>query len=291
MISIAIASCRDIRLLRETLDTVLPQALLAGARVTVARPNHLREASSDAEFDEWGCRVVWCAPDSSIPQLRGAALSASTGDWVALTEDNCVAAPGWLGHLRAGASSAVQVVGGSMGNARPGRAIDAGAAYAEYGFFGPDRAGGGGRAPLVTGATVMYHRSVVEQVSDWAVAGDWEDVIHGRLCQADVRFAVLPDAMMLQNLEYRLGDFCMDRYQHGRDYARVRARDASLGMRVRFIAATPVLPVVLAWRIWRSAGRATPAQFARALPWTVTFLSAWAAGEAVGYLTAGREHG
>lgn len=291
MISIAIASCRDIRLLRETLDTVLPQAVLAGAPVTVARPEHLREASSDAEFDALGCRVVWCDPDSSIPQLRGAALSASPGDWVALTEDNCVAAPNWLGRLHAGVRANVQVIGGSMGNARPRRAIDAGAAYAEYGFFGPDRAVSGGRAPLVTGANVMYHRSIVEQVTEWAMAGDWEDVIHGRLFQAHVPFAVLPDAMILQNLEYRLGDFCRDRYQHGRDYARVRARDASLGMRVRFVAATPVLPMVLASRIWRSAGRASPLQFVRALPWTVTFLSAWAAGEAVGYLTPGGEHG
>lgn len=290
MISVAVASCRDIRLLSELLDSVVPQCRRLGAELIVARTGSQRDSDSTAVVEASGCRIVWCPVDATIPHLRGAALAVASGDWVALTEDNCIVDPGWLDRLQARATAGVQVVGGSMANARPGRGIDCGAAFAEYGFFGPLRTPVNGSAPLVTGANVMYHKSIVAQVAGWAANGDWEDVIHGRLFHQGASFAVASDAIALQNLRYRLGDFCRDRYEHGRDYARVRARDASLASRLLFLFATPLLPALLAARIWGSAGRATPTQFVRALPWTLAFLAAWSAGEAVGYVTAGTGH-
>ncbi|MBA2293175.1 MAG: glycosyltransferase [Gemmatimonadales bacterium] len=290
MISVAIASCRSTQLLRETLDSVLPQASRAGAEVIVARSDEFRDVDLEDVLAAARCRIIWCPSDATIPHLRGAALAAASGDWVALTEDNCVAAPDWLDRLYRWSGTNVQVVGGSMANARPEHAIDAGAAYAEYGFFGPLRKLVDGSPPLVTGANVMYHQGILAQVAGSAANGDWEDVIHGRLFRQGASFAIAPDAMVLQNLQYRLGDFCRDRYEHGRDYARVRARSASLASRLLFLFATPLLPMLLAARIWRSAGRATPVQFAQALPWTITFLAAWSAGEAVGYLTPGMGH-
>jgi len=183
----------------------------------------------------------------------------------------------------------VAVVGGSMGNARPARAIDAGAFFAEYGFFGPRRhAGQPGAAPLITGANVAYRRGVLSDVAAWASAGAWEDVVHGRLAAQGVRFRVVPDAMVLQNLEYTLGGFCRDRFDHGHDYAVVRTAEVGWLRRLALAAGTAALPPLLGWRVWRSAGRATPGAFLRALPFTLIFLGAWAMGEAAGYLRAGQ---
>ncbi|MES2304436.1 MAG: hypothetical protein V4558_02975 [Gemmatimonadota bacterium] len=281
MISVVLASCRSSALLLESVAALLPQCRLLGAELVVARATPI---VPDPELPA-GVRVVPCPADATIPGLRGAGLAAATGDWVALTEDNCIAASNWLVELSGGFPGEATVVGGTMGNARPARPIDGGAAFAEYGFFGPDQVEpSAGSAPLITGANVAYHRSIVGKVALWALAGDWEDVIHGRLASEGAHFRVMRRAMVEQNLQYQLSAFCLDRYQHGRDYARVRSRGLTFPARLVRAAATPLLPPVLGARIWRSAGRAAPQSFVRALPYTLAFLAAWAAGEAVGYL-------
>lgn len=284
MISVVVASCRSRELLDETLAALLPQCRAVDAELIVARTVSSPEPALPA-----GCRLVQCPATATIPELRGAGLAAAKGDWVALTEDNCAASGNWLVEMSSGFVGPATIVGGSMANARPARAIDCGAALAEYGFFGADQPPAApGAAPLVTGANVAYHCSIVPEVAEWALAGDWEDVIHGRLAAQGATFRVMRRAIMGQNLRYRLTSFCVDRYQHGRDYARVRSATLPPGRRLLLAGATPLLPPLLTARIWRSSGRSSPTEFVRALPWTLAFLSAWAVGEAIGYLTPRR---
>ena len=284
MISVVLASCRSADRLHDALTALLPQCRTLDAELIVARTNREPGEAADAALPE-GCRLVRCPTGATIPEIRGAGLTAATGKWVALTEDNCVATPEWLTRLASGFTDGKQVVGGTMGNARPTRAIDGGAAFAEYGFFGPFQTPPRpGAPPLVTGANVAYHCSIVADVAAWALAGDWEDVIHLRLARRGAGFQIVPGATVEQNLSYAFGPFCRDRYEHGRDYARVRSRDLPRGRRLLLAATTPLLPPLLASRIWRNAGRAAPAAFLRSLPWTLAFLAAWAGGEAVGYL-------
>jgi hypothetical protein len=127
-------------------------------------------------------------------------------------------------------------------------------------------------------------------VAAWAGAGAWEDVIHARLAAEGARFGWVPAACVRQNLTYSLGAFCRDRYEHGYDFAVVRMAGAAGWRRGLRAAAAPLLPLVLAWRVWRRAGRAAPGPFWRALPATLAFLSAWAVGEAIGYVR-GRPRG
>jgi len=129
---------------------------------------------------------------------------------------------------------------------------------------------------------------VLKDVATWASEGAWEDVVHGRLAAQGVLFRVVLDAIVLQQLQYSLGGFCRDRFEHGRNYAVVRGAGAGLSRRLLLAATTPLLPFVLGLRIWRSAGRCMKSDFFRALPFTLVFLGAWAMGEAVGYLRAGR---
>lgn len=285
MISVVVASCRSGVQLADTLASLAEQCRAMDAELIVARSGSAYGAPLGAVVAH---RIVNCPAGATIPEIRGAGLHAASGDWVAMTEDNCVATPDWLRTLAGGFSPDVQIVGGAMGNARRERAIDAGAAFAEYGFFGPGgRPARASSPPLVTGANVAYHRSVMADVAQWASGGDWEDVIHHRLGRAGARFAVVPAARIDQNLEYSLAAFCQDRFEHGRDYARVRSSGMSFLRRLAFALPTPALPFVLGARIWRSSGRYDVGPFVRSLPWTLTFLGAWAVGEFIGYLTPG----
>lgn len=281
-LTVVVASFRGLDVLAQCLQSLRPQCAQLGAELVLARRSD--EPGPELEAVAAGCRLIAAPIGATLPELRGAGLAQARGEWVALTEDHCVAGPGWLAAFLEARSPDVQVLGGSMGNARRQRATDCGAFFAEYGFFGavgPSR--GPGAPPLITQANAAYHFSVVPQVAAWACEGSWENVIHDRLHAAGHGFRLVPGARVLQNLTYRLGEFCRDRFAHGRGYAATRAAGASAWKRLGLLAATPALPLVLGGRILRAVPPPERRDLSRGLAAMLLFLSAWALGEAAGY--------
>ncbi|MES2125012.1 MAG: hypothetical protein V4503_10045 [Gemmatimonadota bacterium] len=287
-LSVVLASCRESAIVAEAIAALLPQCHEAGAELIVARsvPN----GPADPEGLFAGCRLVHCLATATIPEIRGAGLTGATGDFVLLTEDNCVPRANWVDRLFSGFDSGAEIVGGTMGNAHPDRAVDTAAYLAEYGFFGEARtAPGTGASPMVTGANVGYRRSVMHEAAAWASAGDWEGVIHHRLVAQGARVLLVRDAVVDQNLHYQVGSFCRDRFSHGFEYASVRSAEWGVSRRLTMTCATVLLPLLLTWRAWQNAARASSTTFVRALPCTLVFFTAWAVGEAAGYLRGGKE--
>lgn len=276
-----VASFRELDLLAQCLESLRPQCARHDVQLVLARAG--RESEQELRHLATGCRIVFAPSGAGVPLLRGLGLAEATGEWVAITEDHCVADPGWLDALLAARHPEVQVLGGSMGNARRERGTDWGAFFAEYGFYGVTGRGRAGLAPLITEANAAYHRSVVAMVAEWATAGSWENVIHDRLVAGGSRFRLVPAARVRQNLTYRLGAFCRDRFQHGRAYAATRSAGLSPGKRLALLARTPVLPAVLALRVFRSVDPEERRFWRRGLLTMLVFLSAWSWGEAVGY--------
>lgn len=280
--TVVVASFRGLDLLAQCLHSLRPQCATLGAELVLARPSGAPQAALEQVAK--GCRVVVAPPGATLPEIRGAGLAQASGEWVALTEDHCVAEPGWLDALLSARSSDVQVLGGSMGNARRERGTDCGAFFAEYGFFGATGASARPEAPpQITEANAAYHRSVVPLVAEWAGRGAWENVIHDRLHAAGHGFRLVPAARVRQNLTYRLGEFCRDRFAHGRAYAATRAAGLAGWKRLALLATTPALPFVLAGRAIRSADPAERRYLPRGLVAMLVFLSAWSLGEATGY--------
>lgn len=281
-VSAAIASFREPRLLRACIESLVPQCERMGAEIVVARAGDSAEILA-LQRDFPAVRVVAAPAGSSIPVLRGIALASASGSIVALTEDHCVATPEWLERLTERALEGSRVVGGSMGNARTERLVDWAAYFAEYGFF----AEGSGTVedpPSPTEANVAYAGDVIREVAEWAGSGLWENVVHDRLRARGEPFAFRPDAVILQNLSYRFGAFCRDRYAHGRAYARRRLAEGGKTPRWLLVAGTPLLPALLLSRVARALSPRHRTAFLRAAPITLSFLAAWALGEAMGYV-------
>lgn len=278
---VVVASFRAPELLAACLDSIERARERVPADVWVARPPHAGDVAHLFDGRPWA-HLVEAPAGADVPRLRGAGMQAAGGGWIAVTEDHCVVAPAWLEALSAQTDGSCQLVGGGMGNARSG-ALNWGAYFSEYSFFSSARPAEEG-AVLVTGANALYGPDVSADAAAWAAAGSWEDVIHQRLAEAGVRARFVPGARVLQNTTYRLGAFCVDRYEHGHDYARARLGEHPGASRAVRLLATPLLPLVLAARVGRAAAAESPGAFALALPFTLTFLTAWAVGEAVGYL-------
>lgn len=278
--SVVVASKRAPELLEACLEAALPQAEEIGVEVVVSRPPG---PDSPAFRARWPTvRFVDAPVLADIPELRGIGLGAARGEWAALTEDHCLPGPGWLSGLVAAFQGGADVAGGPMGNARTDRMVDRGAFYAEYGFFAaPDP---GGEGPL-TAANVAYGPAVLSQVAQWMTDGEWENVVHARLRAQGRESHFVPSALVRQNGTYDLRGFVHDRFQHGRDYARVRLRETRGRGRLVRLLTTPLLPPLLLWRVSRRAAPGEVTPFVTALPATAAFLTAWSVGEAVGYLT------
>jgi GT2 family glycosyltransferase len=279
-VSVAVASFRERRLLDACLESLARQSNPAAAAIVVARDGDEAE-TAQLERDWPGVTFARAERGASVPRLRGLALGESTGHWVLLTEDHCVAAPDWIERLLAARADA-DVVGGSMDNRQTERALDWGATFAEYGFFG---AGAGNGPFMPTGANVAYTRDVAAKVSEWCSAGLWENVAHGRLLEQGARFRFEPAATVYQNKNYRFAAFCRDRFEHGLSYARRRVVDEGAAKRWFYLLTSPLLPWLLTKRVGQACWTRHARPFVRALPFTFTFLAAWSLGEAVGYLT------
>jgi glycosyltransferase involved in cell wall biosynthesis len=281
-LSVVVASFRQRALLDQCLASLMPQCAEHGAEIVVAR------CCPRGEFEElekaYPSVLFVPAPDGSgVPYLRSQGLAAAEGDVVALTEDHCVVASDWLAQLAVAEQAGADVVGGAMDNARRSRAVDWAAYFAEYGFFAQS-GNQPGAAPLLTGANVAYSRRVVGDVVAWARQGEWENVAHSRLLARGSTMQFLRTAAVYQNQSYRFWDFCRDRYEHGRDYARRRLVGAPAARRWVYGTGSAILPFLLVSRVARAVAPANRRAFIRALPITFAFLTAWSVGEAVGYL-------
>lgn len=284
-ISVVVASNRDPSLLRSCLASLRPQCGRIGAELIVVRAG-VNAAPDVAELRRSmpEVRFVDAPTVATIPELRGIGMGQALGRVVAITEDHCVAHEAWLDALLARFSAAAPVVGGGMGNAQRRRAVDWGAYFSEYGFFAETRREpAAGQRPLLTGANVAYAREIAREVGDWARGGEWENVAHDRLAARGVAMRFARDAVVYQNKNYRLVEFCVDRYEHGRDFARKRLAETAGAPRWLLAAASVLLPPLLVLRVARAAAPGRWLTFLRALPATFAFLTAWSIGEAVGY--------
>ena len=290
--AVVVASFREPALLDACLTSIEVARARVEAPVVVARAGDGADVAAVAEHRPWVTIVpVRGAPD--VPRLRGAGMEAApAADRIAVTEDHCLADPCWLERLRDAGCRDTDVVGGGMGNARRG-VVDWAAYFSEYGFFSSTRPAAresrpGGPPLLLTGANVAYSARVAPDVARRALAGQWENTIHGDLHDRGAILLWEPRARVLQNGTYRVGAFCRDRFDHGRDYARTRVARGTTLPRWLLAAGTPLLPFLLTGRVVRAAGGEAPLAFLRSLPVTATFLGAWSLGEAVGYLEGAR---
>ena len=281
-ISVVVASNRSRALLDDCLAALLGQCERAHAELIVARDDDAAGLESIAKAYPT-VQLVPVKRGATIPELRGAGMREATGDIVMLTEDHCVPGPRWVEELCVGVDKVADIAGGGMDNAQRKRAIDWAAYFSEYGLFATTRSSTGASMQL-TGANVAYRRSIVEDVIAWANAGEWENVAHERLRARGSSLHFVESAPVYQNKTYEFWDFCRDRYEHGRDYARTRLVEEPGARRWLLTAVTPLLPVVIVTRVAKAAAPTRWGAFLRALPVTLAFVTAWSIGEAVGYL-------
>jgi glycosyltransferase involved in cell wall biosynthesis len=234
--------------------------------------------------DRFPTVVVLSVPTRTpIPHMRALAFRCAQADAVAVIEDHVLVSPGWARQLLDALAEGHDVVGGSVDNAASTHVVDWAAFLCEYSHLTPPLAGG--ETDTLAGNNVVYRRTLLEKYATAASEGRWEDHLHRAMRRDGIALRCRPEICVRHKMHYRVRDYVTQRYLYARAYAGLRRLDMGAARRVSFCMGTAVLPAVLLFRIIRRVilNSRYRGHLVLSLPLLILFVSAWAAGEAVGY--------
>ncbi len=232
-------------------------------------------------------QLLACEKGLSLPRMRAQALVAARGSLILVTEDHCVPPDTWLQDFERLARDHpdASVIAGCVENGVTERALDWATFLCEYAAFSPPIAEGFGHA--LAGMNVMYRRAALADCPpELLTKGFWETTVHPWLAGRGDRLLASNRIRIFHCKRFSWRLFAQQRYVYSRYYAGIRFPPGSWPVRITAALATPILPVLLTWRLFNAA-RAKPSLAAharQALPHLFGFFVIWAVGEAVGYL-------
>lgn len=236
-------------------------------------------------------RVVRVAGPPSPPLLAAAAVRASRGGVVLLTEDHCVPGPDWVRRLRAAAAGspagAPGAVGGPVALAPSCRGdLEWAFHFSDFAPYVPPVEAGPRRSLSVCNAA--YPRATLERLRPVWLEAFHETRVHAAIRRDVGPLVMVPDAPVVSGRRIRLADAVRERYGLGRLYGAVRFADASGPRRALRALAAPGLPPLLLARLALRARRTPEAsrRLARAFLHLSALVLAWSCGETAGLLTA-----
>jgi hypothetical protein len=222
-----------------------------------------------------------------VPALWGRGLRDARGRIVAFTIAQCRVGAGWARSLIDGLRSGASGVGGPLdvlpGTSATGRATF----YLRYSAWlgSPD-----GPVREIAGDNAAYDHAALRAVRSDAAESFWEVEAHARFRAVGRTLIMHSGATAWFTDDTGLATMAARRFAHGRHSGAFRVRS---GIRTRWqmIVGAPLVPVVLLTRVARRVARARGhvLRFVTSLGAFLVLAAAWAAGEALGAITAETE--
>ncbi len=283
-LSVVMVTPDSFETLRTTSTALRRQTVCDRLEVVVVGPSSVRvdldeEALSD--FASW--QFVEVAKTDSSSEMRAAGIQAASAPVVALTEDHCFPARGWAEALIARHAEPWAGVGALFSNANPGSTVSWANFVIEYGdWIDP---GKGGEIHHIGGHNSSYKRDLLlaygDRLPDILEA---ESAMQWDLARQGQRFYLEPRARMIHLNFARFRPSIQLRFCGGRLFAANRARQWSLGKRLFFTLASPLIPLIRTSRCVRTlidSGRSD--LLPRVLPTMMLLLTFDGLGEMMGY--------
>lgn len=280
-VSIVIASFSGAGALRRCLESIVPQAQGAEVLVATADADH-SVARLELEFPT--VQFVRAAPATNVFRLRSLALAAARGEIIVMTEDHCTASPGWLAAIADAFSEGHDVVGGPVENGLP-RARDWAVFFCEYLSLLPPLPDGPTSALL--GVNVAYRRAALDRCHDTWREDFHESEVHDALQRSGCIPHCTARARVTSHLQMPLARAVRHLYRCGRRFGYYRQSRSGPLRRAIWLAAAPAVPLLLLYRMVRTITQRRPGllpMLLRGFPQLLCLVSAWSAGEAMGYV-------
>ena len=219
-----------------------------------------------------------------IPEMRLMGMSRATGDYIAITEDHCIAPENWFQEIMKAHELGHQAVGGAVENVCVDRIMDWAVYLCEYSHVMlPVPRGEVGGIP---GNNASIKRVLLDRVDETIKKNYWEYFIHEELRKMGVRFFSTPDIVMNHKKEFGFLYFMSQRFHYSRSFAGMRRSQLSGFRRLLCVGFSPLLPFLLLFRMGSQVFKKKRHRgvFIKSLPVQVLFMLSYALGEFVGYL-------
>jgi hypothetical protein len=283
-LSVVIAASNDLIALEKTLHSLRGQAETLDTEV-IAVCNFNVEAKKGFARQFPFVKCVTLASDTTVPELRTRGIHLSQGEVIALVEDYCTLDERWCAEIKRAHESQHPIVGGSVENHCPDKALNWAVYFYDYGkYMAPVQAG---PTQALSGMNVSYSREVLREVQESFRDGFYEAFAHQELKRRGYPLYLEPSAVAYLDNDYRFRETFRSYFHHARAFAGRRVAGGALIKRGMLVLGSCVLPVVLSGRVVLGVIRKRRClfQLLRSLVHLFALTSSWSAGEFCGYLS------
>ena len=146
---------------------------------------------------------------------------------------------------------------------------------------------GAGIRDEIAADNALYNRAAILRYPDLLAGGFWEPSFHAKFRARGDELEFDPTIIVEHHGLVSGPAFTLQRFAHGHQYGRARSRGKSAWRKFALLAASPLVPLVLWFRIRARIAHDGnySGKFGKAAPWLVVFILAWSVGEALGYVT------
>ena len=232
-----------------------------------------------------GLRFAMLPGRQNFAALRTAGVKAARGRIVAITEDQCIPPERWCANVMAAHEQPHGAVGGPVDKQQPDKIINWAIYLRELGTYMPPMVEGPSES--LTDCNVSYKREALDEIATVWSAEFHEPEVHAALRARGKTLWLSPGLLTWQQREIILGPAIRERYEFGRLYGGLRVSHLSGARRLILIVLTPLLPVLMVWRVLHGVARKERyiGVCLVALPYLILFAAVWSWGELVGYIT------
>jgi GT2 family glycosyltransferase len=281
-LSVVIAAWNSPALLKQCLDSLLPQLNVEDCQVVVS--SNFPTADLQTLFRLFPALNFLYFPDATVPELRARGIQKASGNIIALLEDHCTVDEAWADQIRKAHEKPYVAIGGAVENADRQGPLDWAIYLFDYGPFMLPEAPH--IAAALTGFNVSYKRPALEEVKEVYRDGFFEVFTNQALQRRGYELYLMPSVIVYHQKNYTLKNSIAENYHHGRLFAAQRTSAASSEERIYRALTALLLPFLLPTRV---AARTIRKQrhikhLITALPYLVLLMSAWGFGEFCGYL-------
>lgn len=216
--------------------------------------------------------------------LKARGISLARGELIGLLEDHGRPDKHWCANVTAAHRRDCAAVGGAIENGVD-RILNWAVYFCDFGRYQNPLPTGG--SPTASDANVTYKRAALEHIVAIWEKSYREIVVNTALVSRGEKVVLRPEVIVYQHREgLRFGSAVRERFIWGRSYAATRTPLLTGFQRIVHSVLSPLLPLVLLLRMMSTAckRRRHFGKFLLATPLITVLVTAWSAGEAVGYV-------
>ena len=228
-------------------------------------------------------KLIELSAPRGIPEMRFIAMNRAGGEFLAITEDHCLAPENWLAKFSEAHDAGYEVVGGAVENMSRERLLDRAVFLCEYSAFMPAASG---EVDFVTGNNTSYRRSTLEKLDETILENYWEYFLQAELKRAGVKFFSDSSIVAGHKKEFGFFYFLAQRFYYSRSFAAMRKQNSTFAEQILYIFYTPFLPFHQIWKIFQNVRgkNRNYSDFFLSLPLLLVFMISYALGELTGCL-------